>query len=206
AAKWKEKGVQPTDAADDAEFLRRAYLDLTGRIPHLTVARDFIECPDDDKRAVLVRTLLDGDLYAGHFADVWRQELFPGGNDPLRGFSPFQTDPWLRKQFKDNVGYDKLARTLVVGNQGEPAVQQFLQINEFKPEKVAARTARLFLGVKVECAQCHNHPFAKWTRQQFWDYAAFFAMLPGGQQARQQGKRGVPLAAGELLIPGTEKK
>jgi hypothetical protein len=207
AAKWKEKGAQPTDAADDAEFLRRAYLDLAGRIPDILTARDFIENPDPNKRAVLVRTLLDGDLYANHFADVWRQELFPGANDPLRGFNPYQTEPWLRKQFKDNVSYDKLARRLVVGDPGDPVAQQFLQVNEFKPEKAAARTARLFLGVKVECAQCHNHPFAKWTRQQFWDYAAFFAMLPGGQQLRQQGKRGGPaLAPGELLIPGTDNK
>jgi hypothetical protein len=207
AAKWKEKGAQPAALADDGEFLRRVTLDLNGRIPDILAARWFIENPDANKRAELVRKLLDNDLYATHFADVWRQELFPGGADPLRGFNPFQTDPWLRKQFKDNVGYDKLARAIVIGNQADPGAQQFLQVNEYKPEKVAARTARLFLGVKVECAQCHNHPFAKWTRQQFWDYAAFFAMLPGGQQVRPR-KGGVPVAAapGELLIPGTDKK
>ena len=64
-------------------------------------------------------------------------------NDPLRGFNPYQTDPWLRKQFKDNVGYDKLVRTLVIGNPADPGAQQFLQTNEFLPEKMAARTARV---------------------------------------------------------------
>jgi hypothetical protein len=213
AAKWKEKGAQPTDAADDGEFLRRVTLDLNGRIPAISNAptilgsRDFIEMPYPDKRAKLVRALLDSDLYATHFADVWQHELVPGGSDPFRGFNPYQTAPWLRKQFKENVGYDKIARAIVTGSQADPGVQQFLQVNEYKPEKVASRTARLFLGVKVECAQCHNHPFAKWTRQQFWDYAAFFAMLPGGQGVRPR-KGGVPVAAapGELIIPGTDKK
>ena len=87
--------------------------------------------------------------------------------------------------------------------QGSPAA--FFQANEFRPENLAGATARLFLGVSLECAQCHDHPFARWTRDQFWEYAAFFTDLP--QQPRPVGGTGrvAPLPRGEIKVMGTEK-
>jgi hypothetical protein len=198
AARWKEKGVEPAAPADDAEFLRRAYLDLNGRIPDILTARDFLDNPDPQKREKLIDRLLASDRYAAHFAAVWRARLFPQSTNFQLGFAPYQAEPWLRKQLQDNTPYDRMVRGVVMGG-ADPVGQAFYQAAEFKAEEVASRTARLFLGVKVGCAQCHDHPFDKWKRQQFWDFAAFFA--PSTQQFG-----GVPGGGrGELKIPGTDK-
>jgi hypothetical protein len=205
AEHWKAKNVTPAPAADDAQFLRRVTLDLNGRIPAIVSsasdrpisARDFIENPDPDKRAKLVRMLLADERYPAHFAAVWRDRLFPRNADPQRGFFPAQVDPPLRKFVKENAPYDRLVRDLVLAR-GDLAGQFFYQAAENKPEVLAGNTARLFLGVKIECAQCHNHPFAKWTKEQFWEFTAFFnAAAPG-----VGGRKGVKMV---VQIPDAAK-
>src|SRR5206468_6896313 len=104
---------------------------------------------------------------------------------------------WLRERLKANVGYDQLVRDLLTqplaGNQGNdrvPSALVYFQANESKAENLAGSTSRLFLGVKLECAQCHDHPFDKWTRTQFWQFAGFFTDLapaPPGEKARPRG-------------------
>src|SRR5262249_23174247 len=96
----------------------------------------------------------------------------------------------------------------VAGNQGinpaDTSAAAFYQANEFKPENLAGSTARLFLGVKLECAQCHDHPFAKWSRDQFWQYAAFFTDVPQPGRPGQAG-RAAPTPRGEIKVAGTDK-
>src|SRR5262249_1011933 len=87
---------------------------------------------------------------------------------------------------------------------GEPTPLAFYQFNEYKPENLAAATSRLFLGVKLECAQCHDHPFARWKRDQFWEYAAFFAGIQVRGRGLGQGQE--TYTQHELAIPGTERK
>ena len=219
AQRWAEVKAEPAPAADDAEFLRRAYLDLAGRIPSVEEARTFLEDKRPDKRARLVERLLAGSRYVAHFSNVWRALLIPeaGNNFQVRlqqgGF-----EGWLKKQLAKNAGYDQMVRDLLttsVGGQGfnalallgggEPNPLTFYLAKEFRPENLAAGTARVFLGVSVECAQCHNHPFADWKREQFWGFAAFFAgiqsqrlmdfLLPGREEPAKR----------ELTIPGTDK-
>src|SRR5262245_6282430 len=103
-------------------------------------------------------------------------------------------EKWLRNQASRNVGYDEMVRELLsapVNGGGNPALAAlyadsgpltFYLAKEFKPENLAAGTARTFLGVSVECAQCHNHPFADWKREQFWSFAAFFSGIKSQQQ------------------------
>jgi hypothetical protein len=191
----QKEGVTPAPVADDAEFLRRASLDLAGRIPSVAEVRTFLADTSSDKRARAIERLLSGPAYVNHFANTWENLLVPE-NDPnnfrLRLFlPPFQA--WMRQQFADNVPYDKMVRELLTtplaadgqamftkvqqGERTEPSPLAFYISKNVKPEELAAATSRLFLGVKLECAQCHNHPFAKWTRQQFWETAAFFAGL-----------------------------
>jgi hypothetical protein len=217
AAGWATEGVVPAAVADDAEFLRRVSLDLIGRIPTVHEARTFLADKSAGKRARLVESLLASPGFANHFAAVYRDAILPeaGGNIQIR-FLAGNFEAWLRQKFAANTPYDKLVTELLTASsarQGQP--QQFgnPQANplafytaaENKPENLAAATSRLFLGVKLECAQCHNHPFAKWKQEQFWNLAAFFAGL---QQQGQRGFAGQVIDGAdkrEITIPGKEK-
>src|SRR5262245_24190361 len=221
AAAWG-KDVKPAPMADDAEFFRRVHRDLAGRIPSVTEVRDFLEDDRTDKRRLWVDRILQADLddvsyrdaYAAHFANVWRAALLSQTNQLALLQQP-SLQLWLRERLKAGVGYDRIVRDLLtqqnVANVGFPGPAEgspaaFYQANEFRPENLAGSTARLFLGVTLECAQCHDHPFAKWTRDQFWEYAAFFTDLP--QQGRQVGVGQQPPARmprGEIKVMGTGK-
>jgi hypothetical protein len=196
AARWKQALVKPAAAADDAVFLRRVYLDLTGRIPPLTEARDFLDDNSPDKRAQLVDRLLGSDEYARHLASVWRRLLLPEAR-PLNFSLNVPLQAWLERRVRANTGYDRLAQDLVTAPPNSD-VQEFFAANEYKPENLAASTARVFLGVRLECAQCHNHPFARDTRKQFWELAAFFADVRATGALASSGEP-------ELTIPGTTR-
>jgi hypothetical protein len=185
---WDKAKAVPAPPADDAEFLRRAYLDLAGRIPSVAEARAFLDDRRPDRRARLIEKLLAGPRYAAHLANVYRALLIPeaGNNFQVRlGQAGFEA--WLRQKAARNVGYDRLVRELLTaplgstggfplaGLGGDPTPVTFYLAKELKPENLAAGTARVFLGVSVECAQCHNHPFADWKREQFWGLAAFYS-------------------------------
>jgi hypothetical protein len=173
------KGVRPAPRSGDGEFIRRAFLDLTGRIPDVTAARNFLDDRRPDKRLLWVEQLLADERYAHHFAHVWRAALLRRTTeDNGQGLAP-GFENWLREKLRANAGYDKLVRELVTTPSGRTNVNQgpfaFYLANEQKPENLAASVSRLFLGINLECAQCHPHPFAKWKREQFWELTAFFA-------------------------------
>jgi Protein of unknown function (DUF1549)/Protein of unknown function (DUF1553) len=186
---WAANKITPAPVADDAEFLRRLSLDIIGRIPTASEARAFLDSKDPDKRAKKIDELLARSGYLNHFATVLRQTWAPQAGDNRQfEFLATQFEGWIRNQLKDNVPMDKVVRemltvpTLFAGRRGEPiqfdqtnSPFAFVQVNEFKPENVAAAASRLFMGVKIECAQCHNHPFAPYKKEQFWELAAFFA-------------------------------
>jgi hypothetical protein len=202
-ARLAEKSVVPADPVDDATFMRRAYLDLSGRIPDILQARDFLENPAPDKRPRLIDSLLAQPRYAEHMATVWGQLLVPPSNDPMRPRVQ-GVEFWLAQEFRKNTSYRDIVRQALDPAYGSVQGQfapfaMFLQANEFKPENLAASTSRLFLGVKLECAQCHDHPFAPYTRQQFWEFAAFFAGTAPNQVAASPGGRT------EIVIPATGK-
>jgi hypothetical protein len=218
AAAW-EKDMKPAPLADDAEFFRRIHLDLAGRIPSITEIRDFLDDDRPNKRGLWVDRILQADpddasyrdAFIAHFANVWRAELMVPTTNPQALILQPSLEAWLRKQLRANAGYDQLVRDLLTtpmaGNQGlnvagGESPMAFYQANELKPENLAGSTARLFLGVKLECAQCHDHPFAKWRRSQFWEYAAFFTDLPVVGQVRQPPAR---TPRGEIKIMGTDK-
>lgn len=194
---WEARGIVPAEQTDDAEFVRRAYLDLIGRAPKAAEARDFLESRVPDKRVKLVEHLLTMPGHANYFASVTRAQWLPQTqtNFQLAQFGG-QFETWLRDRYRDNTPADELVRRLltvgvVVNNQnpnfrfvqasnGNPDafnIVGFYSANEGKPEAMGAAVSRLFLGMKLECAQCHDHPFAPYTRDQFWQFAAFFAEL-----------------------------
>jgi hypothetical protein len=188
AARWKADKITPAPLADDAEFLRRVSLDLTGRIPTPREVHDFLADTRADKRRRLIDDSLDSYRHAAHFANVWRAVLLPeAAAGDARYFAP-GFEAWLRQRFRDNVGYDRLVRELlttslpapgtplrsVLGPANQPNSVAFFAAKEGKPENLAAATTRVFLGVQIECAQCHDHPFGRWSKEQFWEQAAFF--------------------------------
>ena len=204
--------------AGDAEFLRRAFLDLGGRIPPSTRVRRFLADPDRDKRRKVVDELLDSSLYVVHFSNVWRKALLPETQaDPQTRVLVPAFEAWLRQKLTNDTSYAAMVREIVTvpltraGNfpeipgQGDrPSPLAFYQAKQIKPENLAASTARTFLGIRIECAQCHDHPFDSWKRNEFWSFAAFFAGM------ERQGRGGFLAAIREvadrreLKIPGTD--
>jgi hypothetical protein len=219
AADWDADKVKPAAPADDAEFCRRVYLDLAGRTPTVREIRDFLKDGRSDKRARLIDALLDGPRYVVHFTNVWRNLMLPEANASLqaRALTP-GFEAWLRKELSRNAGYDDMVRdilnTPVAGRGprggfapfgGDASPQAYYLAKELKPENLAGGTARLFLGVKIECAQCHNHPFGDWKREQFWGYAAFFAGIQGQTQGDFTVPTGDDGSKHQLTIPGTNR-
>jgi hypothetical protein len=210
--------VEPAPRADDAEFLRRIYLDLAGRIPSVAELRAFLEDKSVDKREKAVARLLESPRYITHFTHVWRALLLPEATSNFQvRFQVPGFEAWLRKQITKNVGYDQLVREILTmpigqganqgrfrGTNGESPVA-FYMAKEVKPENLAAATARMFLGFRLECAQCHNHPFARWKRDQFWSFAAFFAGLQRQGNAEFSIPSGEIVDKLELTVPGTER-
>jgi hypothetical protein len=172
----KEK-VPPAPPADDTEFFRRLSLDLNGRIPTLAQLVDFLDDTRPGKRRLWIDELLDGPdnapLYVRHFTHFWRRQLLAQTAAQGDGVvAPLES--WLGKQVKANTPYDRLVRGVLT----DAGAAGFYLANENKPEALAGRTSRLFLGVKLECAQCHDdRSGGNWKRAQFWEYAAFFAGL-----------------------------
>jgi hypothetical protein len=223
AAHWDESRVSPAPLADDGEFIRRVALDLTGKIPSASDVRWFLDDPTADKRERLVERLLDSPAYIAHSTGVEMHLMMPEveSNAEAQALTP-SFEAWLREQITANVGSDRIVRAILttkVADDGagarnrqaasrgrEPSPLPFYVTKDVKSENLAASTARLFLGLRLECAQCHNHPFASWTRDQFWGYAAFFASLEkkAPEDASLDPIREQPDRR-EAAIPGTEK-
>ncbi len=199
AADWTARGIKPAALADDAEFVRRVYLDIIGRIPRVSETTEFLADKAADKRAKLVDRLLTMPNYARHFAFTTRQEWMPQAATDVRFvFSGQGFEFWLQDEFRKNTPIDAMVREILTVKMPEGLarfreidefrndpntnrVASFYQANEFRPENLAAATTRIFMGVKLECAQCHDHPFATYSKEQFWQTAAFFgefAALP----------------------------
>lgn len=188
---WSIRGIQPTPMASDWEFLRRATLDLIGRIPTLEEIKAYEKDKSPDKKSKLLDRLLGSKEHAIHLASVTRVEWMPQSlSNFRRQFAGAEFEGWLETQFQNNVPYDKIVRKIleapaIVGQRGmvsfdrpaggdKQALSAFFELADGKPEEMAAAASRLFLGVKLECAQCHDHPFAPYSREQFWEFAAFF--------------------------------
>jgi hypothetical protein len=207
AQAWERAGITPAPEASDAEFLRRAYLDLTGKIPTVGEARAFLADKDQAKRQRLIEALLAQPAHANHLATTWTRFLLPQ-NDAARAFGGAQFHTWLADKFADNTAYDAIARELLLakGQVQQTGPVLFYTALELKPEELAASTSRSFLGVQIQCAQCHDHPFDHWTQRDFWGYAAFFARLQRPASAQQQFFFQVADAdQGEVKFPDTQE-
>lgn len=203
---WQRAGVQPAPLATDGEFLRRASLDLTGVVPRVSQVREFLADENPAKRADLVARLLDSPRYATHMATTWRNRIVPAEVEQANMRESVALEKWLRTRFARNLRYDNIVGGLLATGGDELGPALFFRANDLAPEKLAASTSELFLGVKLECAQCHDHPFADWKQRDFWGLAAFFARIEGPSDMQMQANYRIrDRDTGEVMLPDTDE-
>lgn len=206
-SRLRQAGVSPAATTDDAQFLRRVSLDLNGVIPAGSEVSAFLQDADSGKRAKLIDRLLANPRYATHLAQVWSKMLLPAAAQNERAAEVAGFTAWLRRRFAENIRYDIVVADLLTttGSSNRGGAALFYTASGLKPEELAASTSRIFLGVQIHCAQCHNHPFDHWRQEDFWSYAAFFARVqqaPGMQPPEVQL---VDATAGEVMLPDTDQ-
>ena len=188
--KLKQLGIPASDVCDDATFLRRVSLDITGGLPPEEEVRAFLADAAADKRDRLIDRLLDTTAYADHFANKWNFVLrnMKEGGDDAPGTMLFHQ--WLWTKMYDNTPYDQFVREIVTASgdpQTNPAVVWYRDVDS--TEEQVEDTAQLFLGLRIQCARCHHHPFEKWSQDDYYGMAAFYNRV---------GKKVVPNASGTM--------
>jgi hypothetical protein len=178
--------IPPSPRADDAEFLRRVYLDITGRIPTYEQSTTFLASTDPAKRAKLIDELLSRPEYGLHFATLWRDRIVdraPDNNQARQGFS-WEFITWMAEAFNKDHGWDAIVRDILTaeGDAKKNPTTTFILANRMngfpRPADLTSTTGRLFMGIQLRCAQCHDHPYVDdWKQDDFWGVAAFFGQL-----------------------------
>lgn len=193
--KLQRLGITPSAPASDATYLRRVYLDVIGRLPTPKEARAFLSDTASDKRETLVDRLLERPEYADHWANKWVDLLRP---NPYRvGIKAvFNLDAWIRQSFRRNIPYDEFVRGIVAakGSTWQSGAATVFR-DRREPEELTTMVSQLFLGIRLECAKCHHHPFEVWGQDDFYGFAAYFARV---------GRKGTglspPISGGEETI------
>lgn len=172
---WKKHNITPNPLVDDATFLRRVYLTVAGRIPTLDEARAFHACQAPDKRAKLIDCLLGGEGYVQHFFNYWADVLRAQSQGVAGSTTAQQYLNFIRESLRVNKPWDQMARELVSseGTCFDSGAIGYYMRDRGMPLDNLSNTTRVFLGTRMECAQCHDHPFDRWTQKQFFEMAAF---------------------------------
>lgn len=179
AEKWKKLGLRPSPPCDDATFIRRVTIDLAGRLPTVDEARAFLTDESPDKRSQLVDRLLDSPDYPAYFALKWSAIL---RNSRLAGAdqAAYAFHNWIRDNIARNRPYDEFVRGIVAASgewQDAPAINWYWQSRDDQLHMVTADTAQLFLGIRLQCARCHHHPYERWGQEDYYGLAGFYARL-----------------------------
>lgn len=205
-ANLKELGVPASPISDDATFLRRATLDIAGRLPSIAETEAFLDDPpanDEarrEKRRQLIGQLLQSGEYADFFANKWTAMLKNRRDDASDIQSNFAFYSWMRDSLLANKPYDQIVRELLAATgsvMGNPPVAWYKRVKD--PKQQLEDIAQLFLGVRMQCAQCHHHPFERWSQDDYYSLAAFFSQV-GRKPTATRGedmifhRRGVAMA------------
>lgn len=204
---WTAAKIEPTPLADDAEFLRRASLDLLGRVPTHDEVERFLADKTSHKRARVVDELLHSEAFTEHWASLWADRLIPDTRRAQR-YAADELETYLRAALADNRSWDRVVAELL-GGKGllhEQPQLAYLGARALRGDnkqdalaELSSTTARVFLGSRIECAQCHDHPYEpEFTREDFWAQAAFFGRtFVDVERLEGKGKRKVELEIGE---------
>ena len=191
----KQLGLPPSDLCDDATFLRRATLDIAGRLPTKDEAAAFVADKAADKREKLIDRLLDSKDYADFFANKWgailrnRRQSATDGTAPTTAFHN-----WIRDSLLANKPYDQFVREVLTATGEEIKTPPVVWFRELKdPTAQMEDVAQLFLGQRIACAKCHHHPFEKWSQNDYYGFAAFFTRVEVKDPQPFKLKKGVPL-------------
>ena len=176
-ARHRELGLLASDVCGDSEFLRRAWLDTVGKLPPATVARDYLLDFSADKRTKLIDELLADPEWADHWAVKLGDLIRP--NTQRVGVKPvYLLDHWLRRRLRANTPWNELVRELLTAT---GSTHQYGPVAFFRdkrePATAGAFVSRIFLGIRLDCAQCHHHPSEKWSQDDYYQFAAFFGSM-----------------------------
>lgn len=183
-AKLNKLRILPSERCSDEVFLRRIYLDLTGTLPPLDVTQSFLADADPGKRDRLIDELLSRKEFTELWVNYWAEWLMIRSSLQLSYKSTLLYYNWLQQQVASNVPLDKMVQDLLSSSGGTFKVPQsnYYQI-ETDTLKVSENVAQVFMGMRIQCAQCHNHPFDRWTQDDYYSFAAFFSQI-----GRKQGE------------------
>ncbi|MBI2949622.1 MAG: DUF1549 domain-containing protein [Verrucomicrobia bacterium] len=172
--KLKKLNIRPSELSEDAEFLRRVYLDIIGTLPTPTEARRFLMNPRVDRRARLVNELLERPEYADYWALKWA-DVLRVDRQVLGHKDAYAYYRWIRERIASNTPFDKMVRELITaeGPIDETPPANFYKLFS-KPGEMASTLSQVFLGVRIACAECHHHPFDRWSQSDYYGMQAFF--------------------------------
>lgn len=199
-ANLKQIGIPPSPVCDDETFLRRASLDITGRLPTQEEASEFLASSAPDKREMVIDRLLKSPGYADYFANKWTALLKNRRDDASDITSNFAFHAWMRDSLLTNVAYDQIVRELLAATGtviSNPPVAWYKRVTD--PKQQLEDVAQLFFGVRLQCAQCHHHPFERWSQDDYYSLSAFFSQVgrkPSGVRGEDLifHKRGIATA------------
>ncbi|MFN6149539.1 MAG: DUF1549 and DUF1553 domain-containing protein [Planctomyces sp.] len=190
---WTDNEIEASPLASDEEWVRRVYLDLVGRIPTLTEAREFLADKNPRKRAMLVDALLENEDYVRNFTTIWANNSI-GRGAPQR-VSRTGMEKFYREAFAKNRPWNEIVVDILTasGHYEENGAVNYILAQMQMPDdavQLTAMTTRLFLGLQVQCTQCHNHPFNKWQQDQFWEFNSFFRQVDKRDHRKLDPKTG----------------
>ncbi|MBT4014213.1 MAG: DUF1549 domain-containing protein, partial [Planctomycetaceae bacterium] len=197
-------GIRPSELVDDADFLRRVYLDSIGTLPTVEEARAFLSNRALDKREKLIDDLLRRSEYADFWAMKWA-DILRVDRERIQSNGTIAMTRWLRYQFANNRPYDEFVTAVItaVGSTVSESPAAFYVVHN-DAEKMARSISQAFLGVRIECAQCHHHPFEKWGQHDYFAFAGFFT----GVKQKKMGAQAQKILDGpgqDLAHPRTQQ-
>ncbi|MEX2317470.1 MAG: DUF1549 domain-containing protein [Pirellulales bacterium] len=197
-AELEKTGTKPAPLTNDEDFLRRVTFDLAGTLPSPAQVTMFGLDPDPDKRAKLIDRLLESDDYAQNWARYWREVIYSRATDQRARLNQDAFEKWMTAQLEQNIGWDKITTDLLTatGDVRETGETALVFAHGGQAQEIAAEASRIFLGIQIQCANCHDHPTDKWTRRQFHELAAFFPRI--------QVRRGQPAAVAKPAVAQAE--
>lgn len=212
-AKLKMLNIQPSELCSDQEFVRRAYLDVCGVLPTPDDVTKFLASKDANKRGKLIDELLERPEYADFWTLKW-SDVFRSTRKTIQVKGTHVFQKWMRNHIDKNTGFDQIVYEVITSGGStfaNPAANYYRVSRD--PTTLAETTAQLFFGIRMQCAKCHNHPFERWTQDDYYSTAAFFNRvkyrtdpIDGGDAKKKDGAEYVYVdRAGELTQPRTGK-
>ena len=204
AAKLSRLRIVPSDICSDEVFLRRVYLDMIGLLPTPAEREAFLADESPGKRSALIDRLLERREFIDQWVMQWAELLQIRSNNIISYKSTLLYFEWLRNCFTNEVPLDEMTRRILTAQGGtftEPATNFYL--NQQEPNVLAENVAQAFLGIRIQCAQCHNHPFDRWTQNDYYGFVSFFTQV--GQKRAEDRRETIVFdrRAGEMNHPVT---